>query len=110
MRESTNKVVVVFGVVVVLYVVTFVKWIFLVAEVTVCCSCKILIYTQMYLTTGRTEPIPLVMKEDTLCLGRLKSEVFSFLAFRQSKLKVNSKSQISLHSEMDLFFKALVRV
>lgn len=65
-------------------------WIFLVAEVTVCCSCKILIYTQMYLTTGRTEPIPLVMKEDTLCLGRLKSEVFSFLAFRQSKLKVNS--------------------
>jgi len=30
---------------------------------------------QLCFTTGRTEPIPLVMKEDTLCLGRLASEV-----------------------------------
>ena len=68
------------------------------AEVTVCCSCKILIYTQMYLTTGRTEPIPLVMKEDTLCLGRLKSEVFFFLAFRHGKLKVKKLSPLTLYS------------
>lgn len=46
-----------------------------VVEVTVCCTCE-LIHPQLHFTTGRTEPIPLVMKEDTLCLGRLASEVF----------------------------------